>query len=107
MGLHVHHRDLNRKNDVLDNLMTLCNSCHSKIAGQGSKIPFNSIDLSQLEFNKEFYKPSEVMRLFGFQRNTFYRWVRNGWIGAVKLPSGRYRIPRESLVNFKELLSGR
>jgi hypothetical protein len=29
--LHVHHIDKNRKNNQVDNLITLCQSCHAKI----------------------------------------------------------------------------
>src|SRR3990167_4360396 len=29
-GLHVHHKDGNWKNDILENLETLCSSCHLK-----------------------------------------------------------------------------
>jgi len=30
-GLHVHHKDKNRKNNSLENLQTLCAGCHSRI----------------------------------------------------------------------------
>lgn len=30
-NLHVHHKDKNRKNNTLDNLMWVCSSCHNNI----------------------------------------------------------------------------
>lgn len=29
-SIHVHHKDMNRKNNSMDNLITVCVSCHAK-----------------------------------------------------------------------------
>jgi len=34
----VHHKDSNKKNNVLNNLITLCRSCHMKIHNGGMKL---------------------------------------------------------------------
>lgn len=36
-------------------------------------------------------KAKEVMDKFRISRNTLSTWVKKGWIGTEKLPSGRYR----------------
>ena len=35
--LHIHHIDYDKKNNNLDNLITLCNSCHSKTVGRNGR----------------------------------------------------------------------
>jgi len=39
------------------------------------------------------FKPSEVAKMLNVDRHTVTRWIREGKIKAIKLPSSRYRIP--------------
>lgn len=45
----------------------------------------------------ELLSPREVCRLLGISYITLWRWIRQGRIRAVKLPSGRYAIPRSEI----------
>jgi len=40
---------------------------------------------------------SEVAEKLGVSKQTVWRWIREGKLKVVKLPSGRYRIPSEEL----------
>ncbi|MHA1605931.1 MAG: MerR family transcriptional regulator [Candidatus Freyarchaeota archaeon] len=44
-----------------------------------------------------------VAELLGVDRHTVAKWVKEGWIRAVRLPSGRYRIPESEV---KKILEG-
>lgn len=35
-------------------------------------------------------KAKEVMKKYNITRNTLSNWVKKGWIGVEKMPSGRY-----------------
>lgn len=41
----------------------------------------------------QLLKPSSVAKLLGVDTHTIYRWIEKGYITAVRLPSGRLRIP--------------
>lgn len=38
-NLHVHHKDRNKHNDSLDNLLVVCSQCHSSIHAHGLVMP--------------------------------------------------------------------
>jgi len=47
--------------------------------------------------NKELLKVGEVLKVLRISRKTFYRWVKEGRIKVVRLPSGRYRVPKSEI----------
>ncbi len=42
----------------------------------------------------------KVARILGVSRHTVTRWIRQGKIKAIRLPSGRYRIPKEVVLKI-------
>ena len=50
--------------------------------------------------NKRLFRPDEVAGLLALSRRTIYRMIRDGRLPGVKLGSGPWRIPRESLMNL-------
>jgi len=49
-------------------------------------------------------RSGEVAEILGVDRHTVVKWIKEGNIKAVKLPSGRYRIPESEV---KKILEGR
>jgi len=37
-NLHIHHIDYNKKNNIIKNLITLCNNCHAKTIGKNNRL---------------------------------------------------------------------
>jgi excisionase family DNA binding protein len=50
--------------------------------------------------NKRLFRPDEVAGLLALSRRTIYRMIKDGRLPGVKLGSGPWRIPRESLMNL-------
>jgi excisionase family DNA binding protein len=46
---------------------------------------------------KQYYRTSEVARIFGISRVSVWRWCKEGKLLAVVLPSGQRRIAREDV----------
>ena len=42
----------------------------------------------------------EVAYMLGVSYWTVYRWVRSGKIKGVRMPSGRWRVPKSALEEF-------
>jgi len=49
-------------------------------------------------------RSGEVAEILGVSRHTMVKWVREGRIRVIRLPSGRYRVPESEV---KEILEGR
>jgi len=47
-------------------------------------------------------RPKEVCRILGVSYPTLRRWIKKGWIRAVQMPSGKYRIPESEVRRFLE-----
>jgi putative resolvase len=45
----------------------------------------------------ELITTAEAARLLSVSQTTIDRWIRLGHLRAVRLPSGRYRVPREEV----------
>jgi len=72
-GLHIHHKDKNRKNNSLDNLIVLCRSCHSKQHARNFAGRCNPMyGRKQSEKTKLLIKEKALER------------VRNGWISPMQ-----------------------
>jgi len=48
-------------------------------------------------------RSGEVAEILGVDRHTVVKWVKEGKIKAIRLPSGRYRIPESEV---KKILEG-
>lgn len=48
----------------------------------------------------QVYSAKDVARLMGVNEDTVWRWIRNGALNALSLPSGRLRITQEFLDAF-------
>jgi len=46
---------------------------------------------------KRLLKVDEVAAMLGVHPKTVYRWIREGKIEVIKLPSGRIRIPESEI----------
>ena len=57
-----------------------------------------------MENVERMFKPSEVAKMLNVDRHTVTRWIREGKIKAIKLPSGRYGIPESEV---KRILEGK
>ncbi|OYT30795.1 MAG: hypothetical protein B6U94_05345 [Thermofilum sp. ex4484_79] len=57
-----------------------------------------------MEWKERMLRSGEVARILGVDRHTVVKWIKEGRIRAVKLPSGRYRIPESEV---KKILGGR
>ena len=42
----------------------------------------------------------KVARILGVSRHTVARWIKQGKMKAIRLPSGRYRIPKEEVLKI-------
>jgi len=49
-------------------------------------------------------RSGEVAEMLGVSRHTVAKWIREGRIKAITLPSGRYRIPESEV---RKILEGR
>ena len=47
---------------------------------------------------------TEAAKLLGITRTTVYRYVRDGRLPAIKLPTGHTRIPREAVEKLRRQL---
>lgn len=47
-----------------------------------------------------FFTPEEVANSVRVARATVWRWIREGMLKATMLPTGEYRIAKESLEEF-------
>ena len=52
--------------------------------------------------NQELYTPKQTALLLNMSRQTLWAWIKDDKIKAVKLPSGRYRIPKSEVVKIVE-----
>jgi len=50
---------------------------------------------------ERYLKVSEVCELLNLSRRAVYNWIRMGWINAIKLPNGEYRIPASEVERLK------
>ena len=57
-----------------------------------------------MERRERMLRSGEVAELLGVDRHTVVKWIKEGKIRAIKLPSGRYRIPESEV---KKILEGR
>jgi len=57
-----------------------------------------------MEKKERMLRSGEVAELLGVDRHTVVKWIKEGKIRAIKLPSGRYRIPESEV---KKILEGR
>jgi putative resolvase len=46
---------------------------------------------------KKYFSVRGFARILGVSKITVYRWIWEGRVKAVRLPSGRYRIPASEL----------
>jgi len=53
---------------------------------------------------EKLLKISEVAKILNVSRHTILNWIREGKIRAIRLPSGRYRIPESEV---RKILEGR
>jgi excisionase family DNA binding protein len=49
---------------------------------------------------KRFFRPDEVAKIMSLSRRTIYRMIQDGRLSGVRLGSGPWRIPRETLVTL-------
>ena len=52
---------------------------------------------------ERFYRVKEVCGILRVDRRTLWKWIKEGKIKAVRLPSGRYRIPESEI---RKILGG-
>ena len=57
-----------------------------------------------MEKKERMFRSGEVAEILGVDRHTVVKWIKEGKIKAIKLPSGRYRIPESEV---KKILGGR
>ena len=57
-----------------------------------------------MEKKERLLRSGEVAELLGVDRHTVVKWIKEGKIRAIKLPSGRYRIPESEV---RKILEGR
>ncbi|MHA1835151.1 MAG: helix-turn-helix domain-containing protein [Candidatus Baldrarchaeia archaeon] len=46
---------------------------------------------------ERFYRVKEVCEILRIDRRTLWKWIKEGKIRAIKLPSGRHRIPESEI----------
>lgn len=51
----------------------------------------------ELVMKKKMFRPDEVAQILCLSRRTIYRMIRDGRLPAIRLGSGPWRIPRETL----------
>ncbi len=54
------------------------------------------------EFER-LYRVKEVCEILRIDRRTLWKWIKEGKIRAIKLPSGRHRIPESEI---RKILGG-
>ena len=52
---------------------------------------------------ERFYRVKGVCGILRIDRRTLWKWIKEGKIKAVRLPSGRYRIPESEI---RKILGG-
>jgi len=57
-----------------------------------------------MERKEKLLRSGEAAEILGVDRHTIVKWIREGRIRAVRLPSGRYRIPESEV---RRILEGR
>ena len=55
-----------------------------------------------MERKERLLRSGEAAEILGVDRHTIVKWIREGRIRAVRLPSGRYRIPVEAPIDLIE-----
>jgi excisionase family DNA binding protein len=60
----------------------------------------------ELMMKKRMFRPDEVAQILCLSRRTIYRMIRDGRLPAVRLGSGPWRIPRETLLMLLPLPQG-
>ncbi len=55
-----------------------------------------------MERKERMLRSGEVAEILGVDRHTVVKWIKEGKIRAVKLPSGRYRIPESEVRKILE-----
>jgi len=55
-----------------------------------------------LERRERMLRSGEVAEILGVDRHTVVKWIKEGKIRAIKLPSGRYRIPESEVRKILE-----
>ena len=56
-----------------------------------------------MERRERMMRSGEVAEILGVSRHTVVKWIKEGRIRAIRLPSGRYRIPESEV---KKILEG-
>jgi len=57
------------------------------------------VDMEEVD---RMLRSGEVAKLLGVDRHTVVEWIKKGKIRAIKLPSGRYRIPESEVRKILE-----
>lgn len=52
--------------------------------------------------DKDLFRPDEVVAYLGISRASFYRWVKEGKIRAVKIGGKLIRITRYEVIRIKK-----
>jgi len=55
---------------------------------------------------KQWYKPSEVAKLFGVTPRTVNRWIELGKVAAITLVSGHRRISKDEVERLQKNVGG-
>ena len=50
-----------------------------------------------MERRERMLRGGEVAEVLGVDRHTVVKWIKEGKIRAIRLPSGRYRIPESEV----------
>jgi len=50
-----------------------------------------------MERREKMLRSGEVAEVLGVDRHTVVKWIKEGKIRAIRLPSGRYRIPESEV----------
>ena len=59
-----------------------------------------------MEERERMLRSGEVAEILGVDRHTVVKWIKEGRIKAIRLPSGRYRIPEGEVRKILEEGSG-
>jgi len=62
------------------------------------------VSVVDMERKERMLRSGEVAEVLGVDRHTVVKWIKEGRIRAIRLPSGRYRIPESEV---KKILEGR
>ena len=122
----VHHKD-EIGGDGLDNLTSLCSSCHAhlprsvpsvaKLDSSGAE-PKNIIDKSiELPGRSRYLPPktaksgsytvNEVAKILGRSPKSMYRWRDKGYFTYTITPMGQYRVSRLELERLWKMFGGK